>query len=887
MADTDQRIPRAPEEWAKEIRDKLDGTLRRFIEIDDDALRELVEKDRARIDEVRESMARELGPDERRLASPEDREALRRVLRMRRSGLLPGRIPGILVPGPIKPAKARAVVRFAGNRGDLEALGLDVRARAQDVFTVAGTRAQLHALALEPACRRLRAPRVMRQTVENASTQAEIVDVQAPRPLNPTGYRGAGTAVGIIDSPLDVTHHGFRDPTGAHGSRVLYYWVQSPHVLDASGNPVAPAAAPPGQTPEQWSTADPTHRPDFTGLNYGRLYTQADIDTAIGLAGGPYGTGANQICCEPTDTEEHGTHCAGIAAGSGHVTNWATAPVHIGAAPEAAIIFVCKQWLWTAELDLDATFEDSVIDGMDFCLRAAAFENLPIAVSTSLATNWGPHNGTTDFDQARDNLLNSFDLRSIVTASGNDDNDDGYRAGTVGGGATETFTLTASLTNSLGMAIIYPIWLDIWYDGPELDYRISFSGNSSGWRTVGQDYNGTLSGVDFEIERDIETAQGLRGIRLYGEYPTTGDVITIDLRNLHGSDAANYHAWVGIQGPSGTLSGSSQGRLTLADTACGKSVLTVGATRKVHPANPATAELITDYSGAGPTADDRIKPEIVAGGGTWGDGIMSAASDQNSGYAAKNGTSMATPLTAGAVALLYEAYGGLNYHLNHDTVKALLTQHANRQNLKIDPADPAYSEDDRNHYGYGRLRMIGPIDAVLPPVDVDLWLRTANDDYGHEPYPGGCFCGAPDIRVCNAGTDDEITRLTWGTTYDVKVRVRNLGDSDAIGATLRLKYTLPHAAPDDWFEAEDASDNKLSRTVDVPAMDDAEFVFSWRPEASEIGAPAADTHFCLLAEVDHPADPLVFAAPSTGGGNAWATNIKGTNNVALQNLHIQ
>jgi hypothetical protein len=39
--------------------------------------------------------------------------------------------------------------------------------------------------------------------------------------------------------------------------------------------------------------------------------------------------------------------------------------------------------------------------------------------------------------------------------------------------------------------------------------------------------------------------------------------------------------------------------------------------------------------------------------------------------------------------------------------------------------------------------------------------------------------------------------------------------------------------------------------------------------------------------VDHVNDPLAYSAPSTGGGNAWATNIKGTNNVALRNLHIQ
>ena len=183
--------------------------------------------------------------------------------------------------------------------------------------------------------------------------------------------------------------------------------------------------------------------------------------------------------------------------------------------------------------------------------------------------------------------------------------------------------------------------------------------------------------------------------------------------------------------------------------------------------------------------------------------------------------------------------------------------------------------------------MIAPIDQVQPPMNVDVWVRTADDDYGLEPYPGGCFCGSPDIRVFQAGTNNQITQLNWGTTYDVKVTVRNLGDSNAVGTTVRLKYTLPWAAPNDWHAAEDASDNALEATVDVPALGQVEVPFSWRPQAAEIGAPAADTHFCLLAELNHALDPLVYSAPAAGGGSAWSTNIKGTNNVALRNLHIQ
>ena len=550
MTDKGQDIPRTPEEWDKGIRDKLDATLRKFIELDDDALRVRVKKDFARIAERRDRIIRDLGEEDDRLTGPEDREAVQRVRRLRMRALLPDRVAGIVIPNFLAPARARAIVRFTGNRADLEALGLNVRARAQDVFTVTGTRSQLHALALEPACRRLRAPRILTPTVDDAAEQAEVYDVHDPRPLNPTGYRGDGTAVGIVDGPLDITHHGFRDPAGTHGTRVPYYWVQTPHIQNAAGDTVTPAAVP-GQTPEQWYLADPTVRPDFTGLDYGRLYTQADIDTALGLAGGPYGDGANEICCEPTKTNEHGTHVAGIAVGSGHVQNWATAPVRIGAAPEASIIHVRKLWV-TNDVNLDESYEDAILDAIDFCMRAAAFENLPISVNVSSSTTLGPHCGTTDFDQARDNLLNSFDLRSIVTTPGNENSENAYRTASIAAGASDSFTLSPIKYND------FAVYLEIRYSGPELEYQITYSGNSSGRRSAGQDYSGTLSGKDIEAERDAETAHGFRGIRMYFDEADIGDNFTIDLQNPDPAQAAEYHAWVGFKGNLGQLTGQAR-----------------------------------------------------------------------------------------------------------------------------------------------------------------------------------------------------------------------------------------------------------------------------------------------------------------------------------------
>lgn len=878
------------EEFGNDPSFKLDATMRRLLQMSDAGIRKLLKRDQQRLQQQEKKIEQMLGglPPK---ATEEQRLAMNQLIRLRKAELRPHRDLVAVIPDGLRPVRIRAIVRFTGNRADLEALGIDVRTQAQDIFTIIGTRNQLTTLAAQAACQRLRTPRMLFPDVDEACTQNEVTAVHAPRPpLNPNGYRGNGVLVGIIDSPLDVTHHGFRDPAGAaHDSRVLYYWVQNPQTLNAMGNPVT-QANPPGQTPQQFSNAAPpgSPRPNFNGLNYGRIYTNAFINTAIGLAD-PYGTANNQICCEPTTTEEHGTHCAGIAAGSGHVNNWNTAPAHTGAAPEATLVYVCLQ-TFPATIDRDASSEDALVDAINFCLEAGQFHGMPVVLSVSQGTNFGPHNGSTDFDQARDNLINSFNNRSIIWAAGNDnDNDvDGYRRGTVASGnAVDSFTLTMLLTDLWGNPIITVVWLDIWYSGPELDYRITFGGGNTGWRTAGQDYNNAVNGRNIEAERDIEPSGGLRGIRLFFDDIHTNDVFTIELRNPHASQAVQYHAWVGNQAWRANLSGAVHNESTLSDTGCARSILTVGATAKVHPPNPNSDEQVTGYSGAGPTVDGRIKPEIVAVGGVRGDSIISAASDQNSGYIGMNGTSMATPLVAGAAALLFEEYGAMGITLDQDTIKALLITHAQRHNLHLDPSQPGYSAEERNRYGNGRLRMIGAIDHIQPPVDVDAWIRTSPDDYGQEPFIGDCFWEAPDIQVFDPVTGDETNRIQWGTTYNVRITVRNLGDTDATNTTVRLKYARPHTAPDTWFEAEDAANNKLVQTVRVPAMDETEVTFAWRPEASELGATIAETHFCLLAEADNLADPLVYPAPSTPGYSAWVTNIKGVNNIALRNVHIE
>jgi subtilisin family serine protease len=89
--------------------------------------------------------------------------------------------------------------------------------------------------------------------------------------------------------------------------------------------------------------------------------------------------------------------------------------------------------------------------------------------------------------------------------------------------------------------------------------------------------------------------------------------------------------------------GNEAGPGTLRSPSPFKNGLSVGATQ-----NGTSANLMMPLTSEGPTSDGRLKPTILAPGM----GIFSANGANDNGYASLTGTSMATPATAGATALI-------------------------------------------------------------------------------------------------------------------------------------------------------------------------------------------------------------------------------------------
>ncbi|AFD00746.1 Subtilisin-like serine proteases (peptidase S8 family) [Methanocella conradii HZ254] len=112
-------------------------------------------------------------------------------------------------------------------------------------------------------------------------------------------------------------------------------------------------------------------------------------------------------------------------------------------------------------------------------------------------------------------------------------------------------------------------------------------------------------------------------------------------------------------------------------------------------------DAIASFSSRGPTYDGRIKPDVT----NVGVGLMAAkAAGTNAGkgtqyYVAMSGTSMATPMTSGVVALLLQANGSLT----PAQVKDVLTK----------TAKPLGGSVPNNNYGYGRVDAKAALDYVL------------------------------------------------------------------------------------------------------------------------------------------------------------------------------
>ncbi|MDD5555869.1 MAG: S8 family serine peptidase [bacterium] len=244
---------------------------------------------------------------------------------------------------------------------------------------------------------------------------------------------------------------------------------------------------------------------------------------------------------------------------------------------------------------------------------------------------------------------------------------------------------------------------------------------------------------------------------------------------------------------------------TTAPPACAKNPIQSGATNE--------SDGMSSFSSWGPTDDGRIKPVVCA------PGVNVLSCNQSNGYRTMSGTSMASPTTAGVIALMLEQYRityGTAVAFLPSSAKALLIHTA----ADLGPAGPDF------RFGYGRIDAVAAADRIIAR-DLREEPATVHDetrDYAVTVAPG-----TPELRASLAWDDPP------GTLMAVRKLVNDLDlELVAPGGAVHRPWVLDPANPSDT--ATTGADN-LNNQEQVVVSGPAAGVWTVRVRASALPEP--------------------------------------------------
>ena len=559
----------------------------------------------------------------------------------------------------------------------LQSLGVQVQSRFGSLLTAGIPLSVLPQLQAVRSLQRIMLARPMTLCNDSARYLSRV-DALHQATAATSAYTGKGVVVGVIDCGVDFNHINLCDSNGV--SRVVRAYLPA----------------------------------DSTGT--------APIINGFALPGSAYET-PEAIAQLTTDcaTLSHGSHTTGTAAGSYHGNAF------YGVAPDATLV-ICAM----PESNLT---DANIANSLNYIFHYADSVGLPAVVNMSIGSHDGAHDGTSLLCQVMDSL--SGPGRVCVVSAGND-GDKAIHAQSPYLTSGDIATLV--LANSSHQSSVSNGFVSLWSSNDtEHAMRLALVDKTTGevvqatpfYRysdemadTVyhmdlseafsadfGDDY------VDFAFERvhKFHTALLITATHLPAnvfaalQFAPDGDCeltawgSALRFANFRPTDPL----W---------LAGDSD--MSISDLATGDSTISVGAyySRSIAPVlsgyNPSLTTgvvlyNITGYSSYGPDANGVTRPDVVAPGTSlvssynrYNTSVMEnprwinsfvTIDDVRYAYGASTGTSMATPVVTGAVALWLQA----RPTLTPGEVREVLRLTSNR--------DDFVSHGDTRRWGYGKL----------------------------------------------------------------------------------------------------------------------------------------------------------------------------------------
>jgi subtilisin family serine protease len=511
------------------------------------------------------------------------------------------------------------LVQFKTDVSVLRKLGCEVTSQAGDVAAVFAQAGSLEKLQQHSEIVFIETSRALKDEMD-----ISVVDINLADPVN--GSRvipgdGRGALIGVIDSGFDLTHPSFSNAQGK--TRILAAWDQV--------NLITFAGVPP---------------PVF---GYGVEYTGVTIDEhaaarRIVVVKNHEGAGA------------HGTYVTGIAAGNGTPNG-----IYKGVAPRSDLILV------TYRNDVPVGGSAYVLDAIEYIRKHPKASGRPVVINLSQGDNLGAHDGTSLLERAINYVVDEGRVLVVVSA-GNER------------GGPACHHARGKVEDGRELALLFALMLgpgrrvdgdtiDLWYRGGD---RLAVALQTPG---------GERS--DF-VEPDgpgvvVEFPAGNRA-HIYSQtgHPTNGDGrVSIILKEGEGWEAGawqlilrgdrvvrgDFDAWADRPNAVTVIGFQSHQSDASTITLPGNSrcAITVGGFISRPSRGENISEVKGDFasgSGAGPTRDGRIKPDLAA------PSTLIAAPRLRIDvcppcYDLRSGTSMAAPHVSGVIALLWALWPGL------------------------------------------------------------------------------------------------------------------------------------------------------------------------------------------------------------------------------------